>query len=147
MDSWIWVSVFKGLIVAIELMCFLCPVHKTRKRIYIVQEQKLVASPSTSYLHINKKWFNNICRVVLKEQTKSQPYEMNCLFVMQLFFFSFYQNDQSGTPGRCTKHSAVYRCWTIFSSLTQNTLYAIQNPDMPLQTLLALCPSSAVHNC
>lgn len=88
-----FVSVFKGLIVAIELMCFSCPVHKTRKRIYIVQEQKLVASPSTSYLHINKKWFNNICRVVLKEQTESQPYEMNCLFVMQLFFFFFFLSE------------------------------------------------------
>lgn len=85
-----FVSVFKGLIVAIELMCFSCPVHKTRKRIYIVQEQKLMASPSKSYLHINKKWFNNICRAVLKEQTESQPYEMNCLFVMQLFFFFLF---------------------------------------------------------
>lgn len=44
------------------------------KRILTVQEQKLSVSYATSYLHLNKKGFHKIRRVVLKKQVGSRLY-------------------------------------------------------------------------
>lgn len=59
----------------------------------IVQEQKFSASYAISYLHLNEKGFNTICRVVLKEQVGSQPY-----FSFRLYGNPFYLITQLSQP-------------------------------------------------